>query len=112
MPLITRVRIDNYKSIAHCDVALGLFTVLLGLNTAGKSNFLDALRFVRDALVNGSAEAVSARGGWGTAPAPALPPSRHHHPPSSATESRIWSPESGGNSRSCPSMTKQPSGTP
>ncbi|QDQ11252.1 chromosome segregation protein SMC [Streptomyces spectabilis] len=64
MPLITRVRVDNYKSIAHCDVTLGPFTVLLGLNAAGKSNFLDALRFVRDALLDGPAEAVAARGGW------------------------------------------------
>ncbi|WP_069759355.1 AAA family ATPase [Streptomyces sp. LUP47B] len=64
MPLITRLRVDNYKSIAHCDVALGPFTVLLGLNAAGKSNFLDALRFVRDALLDGPAEAVAARGGW------------------------------------------------
>ncbi|MFF0228008.1 AAA family ATPase [Streptomyces sp. NPDC004629] len=64
MPFITRVQVDNYKSIAHCDVTLGRFTVLLGLNAAGKSNFLDALRFVRDALVNGPAEAVAARGGW------------------------------------------------
>ncbi|MFI1562544.1 AAA family ATPase [Streptomyces sp. NPDC020490] len=64
MPFITRVRVDNYKSIAHCDVTLGRFTVLLGLNAAGKSNFLDALRFVRDALTNGPAEAVAARGGW------------------------------------------------
>ncbi|MFE9172785.1 AAA family ATPase [Streptomyces kebangsaanensis] len=64
MPFITRVRVENYKSIAHCDVALGRFTVLLGLNAAGKSNFLDALRFVRDALVHGPAEAVAARGGW------------------------------------------------
>lgn len=64
MPFITRVRIKNYKSIAHCDVALNPFTVLLGLNAAGKSNFLDALRFVRDALVSGPAEAVAARGGW------------------------------------------------
>ncbi|MGW1755230.1 AAA family ATPase [Streptomyces mirabilis] len=64
LPFITRVRVDNYKSIAHCDVTLGRFTVLLGLNAAGKSNFLDALRFVRDALVKGPAEAVAARGGW------------------------------------------------
>jgi predicted ATPase len=64
MPFITRVRIENYRSIAHCDVALGRFTVLLGLNAAGKSNFLDALRFIRDAIANSPAEAVAARGGW------------------------------------------------
>lgn len=64
MPFLTRVRIDNFKSIAHCDVKLGRFTVLLGLNAAGKSNFLDALRFIRDALVKSPAEAVATRGGW------------------------------------------------
>ncbi|MCT9010080.1 AAA family ATPase [Streptomyces rhizosphaerihabitans] len=64
MPFITRVRIENYKSIAHCDVTLGQFTVLLGLNAAGKSNFLDALRFVRDVLVNGPDVAVLTHGGW------------------------------------------------
>ena len=62
-PFITRVRIKNYKSIAHCDVELGPFTVLLGLNAAGKSNFLDALHFVRDALIRSPAEAVASRGG-------------------------------------------------
>jgi predicted ATPase len=62
-PFITRVRIENYKSIARCDVTLGRFNVLLGLNAAGKSNFLDALRFVRDALSEGAAEAVASRGG-------------------------------------------------
>lgn len=63
VPFITRVRIENYKSIAHCDVALGPFTVLLGLNAAGKSNFLDALHFVRDAVTGGLARAAGERGG-------------------------------------------------
>lgn len=63
VPFITRVRIENYKSIAHCDVRLGPFTVLLGLNAAGKSNFLDAIRFVRDAVSRGPVKAVIERGG-------------------------------------------------
>ncbi|WP_240812915.1 hypothetical protein [Streptomyces sp. DASNCL29] len=63
-PVITRVRVDNYQSIAHCDVALGRFTVLLGLNAAGTSKFLAALRFVRDTLMSGPAEAVAGRSGW------------------------------------------------
>ncbi|WP_338702291.1 AAA family ATPase [Streptomyces sp. Q6] len=62
-PFVTRVRIENFKSIASCDVSLGAFNVLLGLNAAGKSNFLDALRFVRDALASGLGPAVDARGG-------------------------------------------------
>ncbi|MGH3116873.1 MAG: hypothetical protein ACRDP3_01160 [Streptomyces sp.] len=45
MPLITRVRVDNYKSIAHCDVTLGPFTVLLGLNAAGNHHRRDGVRY-------------------------------------------------------------------
>ena len=49
-PFISRVVINNYKSIAHCDVELGTLQFLVGRNGAGKSNFLDALAFVRDVL--------------------------------------------------------------
>ena len=51
--MIRRVRIRNYKSIKHCDVELGPFTILVGRNGSGKSNFLDALRFLSDALWDG-----------------------------------------------------------
>ena len=47
---ITRVILKNYKSIAACDVQLQPLTFLVGRNGSGKSNFLDALRFVTDAL--------------------------------------------------------------
>jgi predicted ATPase len=40
---VKRVRIEGYKSIAFCDVTLEPFTVLVGRNGAGKSNFLSAL---------------------------------------------------------------------
>ena len=49
-PFISRVVINNYKSIADCDVRLGALQFLVGRNGAGKSNFLDALAFVRDVL--------------------------------------------------------------
>ncbi|WP_326801006.1 AAA family ATPase [Streptomyces sp. NBC_01788] len=96
MPFITRVRVENYKSIAHCDVALGRFTVLLGLNAAGKSNFLDALRFVRDALTDGPAEAVAARGGWEEVlrrvpePATSCTIGLEFHLPSIADDAKPW----------------------
>jgi len=62
-PLITRVGIRNYKSIASCSVPLGPIQFLVGPNGAGKSNFLNALAFVSDAL-NGSVEqALRERGG-------------------------------------------------
>jgi predicted ATPase len=66
VPFLKRVKIRNYKSIAHCDVELGAFTVLVGRNGSGKSNFLDALRFVADALRLGSSldHAIRQRGGF------------------------------------------------
>ena len=60
---ITRVVLKNYKSIAACDVQLQPLTFLVGRNGAGKSNFLDALRFVADALNSSLDYAVRARGG-------------------------------------------------
>src|SRR5437667_6475053 len=60
---ITRVILKNYKSIVACDVELRPLTILVGPNGSGKSNFLDALRFVSEALTNGLDQAVSSRGG-------------------------------------------------
>ena len=60
---ITRVVLKNYKSIAACDVQLQPLTFLVGRNGAGKSNFLDALRFVADALNSSLDHAVRDRGG-------------------------------------------------
>ena len=60
---ITRVALKNYKSIAACDVQLGPLTFLVGRNGSGKSNFLDALRFVADALNLSLGHAIRDRGG-------------------------------------------------
>jgi predicted ATPase len=62
-PFITRVALKNYKSIAACDVELGALTFLVGPNGSGKSNFLDALRFVADALRSSLDHAMRDRGG-------------------------------------------------
>jgi len=60
---LKRVILRNYKSIADCDVKLLPLTYLVGANGSGKSNFLDALHLVRDAL-NGSLDnAMNERGG-------------------------------------------------
>src|SRR5262249_28452728 len=53
----------GYKSIAFCDVSLEPLTVLVGRNGSGKSNFLDALAFLRDVLANGTVEAVKVHRG-------------------------------------------------
>ena len=60
---ITRVVLKNYKSIAACDVRLGPLTFLVGRNGSGKSNFLDALRFVADGLNTSLDHAIRDRGG-------------------------------------------------
>lgn len=62
-PLVTRVVLQNFKSVAACDVTLGPLTFLVGPNGSGKSNFVDALRFVSDALNSTLDHAVRDRGG-------------------------------------------------
>ena len=63
-PFLARVRLGNYKSIASCDVALGRFTLLVGRNGSGKSNFLDALAFTAGALDTSLDQALRTRGGF------------------------------------------------
>ncbi len=60
---ITRLVLENYKSIAGCDVRLQALTLLVGRNGAGKSNFLDSLRFVNDVLLSGFQQPIAERGG-------------------------------------------------
>lgn len=61
---LTRVAIRNYRNIAACDVVLKQLTLLVGPNNAGKSTFLDALRFLADALRGSLSQAVRNRGGF------------------------------------------------
>ena len=61
--LVTRVRLRNYKSIAACDVRPAALSFLVGPNGSGKSNFLDALRFVAEALRFSLDHALRDRGG-------------------------------------------------
>lgn len=60
---LTRVLLENYKSIARCDVSLGPLTFLVGPNGSGKSNFLDALRLVTESLRTSLDHALRDRGG-------------------------------------------------
>ena len=61
-PLIRRIVLRNYKSIGKCDVRLDRLTFVVGPNGAGKSNFLDAFRFVADALRTSLDHALRERG--------------------------------------------------
>jgi predicted ATPase len=62
-PLIRKLAVRNYKSIATCDVSLSPLTVLVGRNGSGKSNFLDAIHFVKDGLQTSLDHAIKTRGG-------------------------------------------------
>ena len=62
VPFLRRVEIRDYKSIGYSAVDLGSLTVLVGRNGSGKSNFVDALRFIADSLQTSLDHAVRSRG--------------------------------------------------
>jgi predicted ATPase len=63
--MITDVYVKNFRGIGDETVELGAVTVLVGRNGAGKSSFVDVLRFVRDALMVGIEDAIVMRHGIG-----------------------------------------------
>jgi len=50
IPRIREIHLRNYKSIGDAVVRLSDFNVLVGPNGSGKTNFMDALSFMRDCL--------------------------------------------------------------
>jgi hypothetical protein len=58
-----RFEARNYKSLADVDLPLRGLTVLVGRNRSGKSNVVDALRFISDALRVNLDHALRERGG-------------------------------------------------
>ncbi|MFN4001963.1 AAA family ATPase [Microcella sp.] len=63
---ITRIRLKNWRNFQTLDVNLRDYAYIIGPNAAGKSNLLDALRFLRDIARSeggGLQTALSSRGG-------------------------------------------------
>lgn len=62
---ISRIKLYNWKNFHQCEVSLSLRSFVIGANATGKSNFLDAIRFLRDIVKQGGGlqAAVNARGG-------------------------------------------------
>jgi len=63
--MIKRVRICNFKSLGDVTVDLEPITVLIGRSGTGKTNFVEALRFLRDLLRSRNlGTIVQQSGGW------------------------------------------------
>jgi predicted ATPase len=63
---IASVRLKNWRNFPHAEVHLGPMTYVIGPNASGKSNLLDAFRFLRDVAKpdgGGLQQAVKLRGG-------------------------------------------------
>ena len=63
--MIQTISISNFKSFGDGALPpLAPFSVFIGPNAAGKSNLVDAFRFVQDCLREGIGSAVTKRYGW------------------------------------------------
>ncbi|MEU7831014.1 AAA family ATPase [Nonomuraea sp. NPDC049129] len=86
--MLTRIEIDGFKSFLDFELDVPPFLALVGPNSSGKSNLLDAFGFARAALVAG-------RPGLSTSndPLPAVPRGKpqelFHRPVGSASVSRF-----------------------
>ncbi|HEX9736127.1 MAG TPA: AAA family ATPase [Thermoanaerobaculia bacterium] len=64
--MIRRLTISNYRSLGQdVDLRLGPLTALVGQNGSGKTNVVDALRFLGDCMRLGLEGAITKRHGIG-----------------------------------------------
>ena len=64
--IITRLKLENWRNFAYVDIPLRERAFVIGPNASGKSNLLDAIRFLRDVAKRdggGLQSAVRRRGG-------------------------------------------------
>ena len=61
----SRIKLENWRNFQEADVPLQNRAFLIGANASGKSNFLDAFRFLRDIATAGGGlqQSVVSRGG-------------------------------------------------
>lgn len=78
---IKRITIKNYRSITDLTVEMPDLMVLVGENGSGKSNFVDALRFLSNAMNGGLNRAIGRSGGM---------QSIRHQPSGSNDNSQMW----------------------
>ena len=51
--IISKIELFNWKNFHRCEVGVQERCFVVGANAAGKSNFIDALRFLRDVAKQG-----------------------------------------------------------
>ena len=63
--IISKIELFNWENVHRCEVGVQERCFVVGANAAGKSNFIDALRFLRDVAKQGGGlqTAVRVRGG-------------------------------------------------
>ena len=60
---LRRIVLKGYKSIAECDLKLGVLNVLVGCNGAGKSNFIEFFQMIQSMLEGRLQRFVGYQGG-------------------------------------------------
>ncbi len=63
--MLTRIEIENYRSLRHVELEMKGLTVLIGPNGSGKSNMLDVFALMAEAAIGKLAKGVARRGGIG-----------------------------------------------
>ena len=63
--IVSRIALKNWRNFRQVDVQLNERAFVVGPNASGKSNFLDAFKFLRDISKQGGGlqKAVNDRGG-------------------------------------------------
>ena len=61
--MLKSLRVQHFRSLTDVSLKFSPITILVGQNGSGKSNVVDALRFVRDSLRHSLDHAISERGG-------------------------------------------------
>jgi predicted ATPase len=61
--IINKIKLVNFKNFDTVEVSLNQMNVIVGANASGKSNFIQALKFLRDIKDFGIENAISLQGG-------------------------------------------------
>src|SRR5579864_6037118 len=61
--MLTKLIIHHFKSLENVEIDFSNITVFVGNNAAGKTNVIDAIRLIRDAVTNGLDRAIGDRHG-------------------------------------------------